>query len=74
MAYNMGVHTVITRFPKFTQLVKERNWRAILDRKEYERSGLASRNSVVKEWFEEAVAQEAAQQKSSNKKTEPAVR
>ena len=53
MAFNLGNHGLVTKFPSFTAAARERNWAVCAE--ECRRRGIsATRNEEVKKLFEEA--------------------
>ncbi|MGF1463749.1 MAG: hypothetical protein ACFB2Z_11415 [Maricaulaceae bacterium] len=56
MAFNLGIHGLVTKFPKFTKAVKDKNWTEAA--KQSKRPQLSvDRNKVVRVWLEEAAKQ-----------------
>lgn len=53
MAFNLGTHGLVTKFPKFTKAVIAKDW-ATAAKESHRPQVQASRNATVRRWLEEA--------------------
>ncbi len=52
LTYNAGVAGIHNKWEKLPPLIKEQNWKKIVEDKQYSRSQVSfERNEVVRKWF-----------------------